>query len=133
MQVIANKHVLVMKFRWHYIVVVLFCLVFPACITSVFAQDSDIEDVEVMATEAEKMLYSPGGETELRYGSSSVVLSKDSASNLPNLTPARKPKELPAKPADKQNTSKEDEEDSILSFNVLYYIIQKYKLQDIVD
>jgi hypothetical protein len=122
-----------MKFRWHYILVVLFCLVSPACVTSVFAQDSDIEDVEVMATEAEKLLYSPGGETELRYGSSSAILSKDSASNLPNVNPARRVKEQPVKPADKQNASKEDEEDSILSFNVLYYIIQKYKLQDIVD
>jgi hypothetical protein len=35
-----------------------------------------------------------------------------------------------AKPAEKQ-PAKED--DSILTFNFLYYIIQKYKLQDIVD
>lgn len=32
-----------------------------------------------------------------------------------------------------ENQSKAEADDSILSFNFLYYIFQKYKLQDIVD
>ena len=35
------------------------------------------------------------------------------------------------KAADKQNSKSKD--DSILTFNFLYYIIQKYKLQDVID
>ena len=27
----------------------------------------------------------------------------------------------------------EDDDDSILSFNFLYYLVEKYKMQDIVD
>jgi hypothetical protein len=119
-----------MKIRGHQIRIVLLCLISLAGVTSVMAQDSDIEDVEVITTEADKMLYSPGGESELRYGSASsaVILTKDSISEVPATTANPTKKQAP-KPA----ASKEDEEDSILSFNLLYYIIQKYKLQDIVD
>lgn len=123
-----------MKLKWYHILVVFCCLISPAVVSSAYAQDTDIDDVEITRTEADKMLYSPGGEGELRYGASSVNLSKDSASNLPPAGTLRrsKPEPTATKPADKQNSSKEDE-DSIMSFNFLYYIIQKYKLQDIVD
>lgn len=40
----------------------------------------------------------------------------------------------PAAPAQpKQPTKSKEEDDSILSFNFLYYLIERYKLQDIVD
>ncbi len=57
-------------------------------------------------------------------------LLKDSAASIQKITVQR-----PAKPTT-ENTkpeSKQSSDDSILSFNFLYYIIQKYKLQDIVD
>jgi hypothetical protein len=38
-----------------------------------------------------------------------------------------------AKPDPEEEAKEEAEDDSILSFNFLYYIFQKYKLQDIVD
>jgi hypothetical protein len=57
--------------------------------------------------------------------------SKDSVRVSPVL-PGRLKPEQAAKPADKQPAPKQEDE-SILSFNFLYYIIQKYKLQDIVD
>lgn len=60
-------------------------------------------------------------------------------------SPTVKPK-LPPVPLQKQKTEKADQDkgtgsseaeeqtdESILSFNFLYYIIQKYKLQDIVE
>jgi hypothetical protein len=37
----------------------------------------------------------------------------------------------PVTPAKKQDEG--DEDDSILSFNFLYYLIERYKMQDIVD
>ena len=37
------------------------------------------------------------------------------------------------KPVEKNNEEEEKEDDSILSFNFLYYIFQKFKLSDIVD
>ncbi|MEO7992128.1 MAG: hypothetical protein ABI663_21430 [Chryseolinea sp.] len=58
------------------------------------------------------------------------ALLKDSAASIQKVITQR-----PAKPA-VENTkpeSKQSSDDSILSFNFLYYIIQKYKLQDIVD
>ena len=41
-------------------------------------------------------------------------------------------KPAPAVPKDERKTEHQDD-DSILSFNFLYYLIQKYKMQDIVD
>jgi hypothetical protein len=80
----------------------------------------------------EKIIYSPGEGSEplSTPGKSTVVVAKDSASFArPPVQKTIKPGEAP------KNTSKPKgaEDDSILSFNFLYYIIQKYKLQDIVD
>ncbi len=60
------------------------------------------------------------------------TLLKDSAASIQKIT-AQRP--APAKPATEniKPESKQSSDDSILSFNFLYYIIQKYKLQDIVD
>ena len=57
-------------------------------------------------------------------------LLKDSATAIQKITVQRpvKPTAESVKPESKQSS-----DDSILSFNFLYYIIQKYKLQDIVD
>ena len=36
-------------------------------------------------------------------------------------------------PEQSEKQSEKQKDDSILTFNFLYYIIQKYKLQDIID
>jgi hypothetical protein len=101
---------------------------------TVMAQDAGMSDVEVVdyrEAEGEKILLSPGGEGEVRYipkaassiRKDSVSVQAEGTSQKPRIEPA-------AKPTTKQ-PAKEDE--SILTFNFLYYIIQKYKLQDIVD
>ena len=120
----------------------------------VYGQDShfsdfDVTDSERDRLEREKILYSPGGEGEIRYIPARIdpkngnTTSKDSASattsqkpvTIPQVThptPAKiKPEGAPKSPA-KQQPPKEDD-DAILSFNFLYYIIQKYKLQDIIE
>jgi hypothetical protein len=50
---------------------------------------------------------------------------------IPQAQPKVKPEGAPKSPA-KQQPPKDDD-DAILSFNFLYYIIQKYKLQDIIE
>lgn len=37
------------------------------------------------------------------------------------------------RPAQKTTTKSKDDDDSILSFNFLYYLIERYKLQDIIE
>jgi hypothetical protein len=101
---------------------------------TVMAQDAGMSDVEVVdyrEADGEKILSSPGGEGEVRYIPKASSIRRDSVSVQAMEGPSQKPKIDPAaKPAGKQ-PAKED--DSILTFNFLYYIIQKYKLQDIVD
>lgn len=124
-----------MRFKLHHIFFTLCLGVSSLVVTTANAQSSGMQDVEIMPTENDKLLFSPGGEGETRFKAPVTIsgYGKDSVATIPNLTPARKSKpEQTSKPVEKPNTSKEDD-DSILSFNFLYYIIQKYKLQDIVD
>jgi hypothetical protein len=123
------------------------CFALLGSVTVSFAQEANASDYDVMDNEREKLekeriLYSPG-EGESRYIPKAVNTTtnpKDSASvsrpAAPVAVPARmkteaQAKEQPTRPHDKQHPPKDD--DSIMSFNFLYYIIQKYKLQDIVD
>lgn len=102
--------------------------------------DYENSDAERDRYERERIINSPG-EGEIRYiprnpnPQSPAVVAKTTSDTavsrpMPIAPPAVKP-EQPAKPPEKPVAQRED--DSILSFNFLYYIIQKYKLQDIVD
>lgn len=125
-----------MKIRFYQILL----LALPAFFTvgeNLFAQDAGMVDVELVDEwdnlESEKMLYSPG-EAAVHYYTPKAYNPpfKDSVANQLIETSAPKPRiEPPVKPMEKQPAKPED--DSILSFNFLYYIIQKYKLQDIID
>jgi hypothetical protein len=112
-----------------------------------FTQDSGLMDVEFSDSEKEKIdrdkIINSPGEADSRYSTKYTVTPKDSltgasvTSTSKAVTPAnslqiRKTEKIQAapKPAEKQNKAQDD---SILSFNFLYYIIEKYKLQDIVD
>lgn len=126
------------------------CLAGTAGLNIVQAQDNSNQDYEITETEREryerdKVIFSPGGEGETRYvgprgergGSSSGTLKQDT---LATTTTHAKPmpvvpairKEVPGKNPTKQVPPKQDD-DAILSFNFLYYIIQKYKLQEIME
>jgi hypothetical protein len=102
----------------------------------------EITESERERYEREKVMFSPGGEGEARYvaprtqptGSSSGA-PKDSIATATKqppaaVTPVRKV--VPGKNPIKQLPPKQ-EDDAILSFNFLYYIIQKYKLQQIIE
>ena len=132
-----------MKIKLHHIFLSLL-LTTPAFINTSFAQDAStnqdyqITDTEREKYERDKVIFSPGeGESRVTSKGSQVVsgpsTGKDSIVVAKPNTQIQKAKpEQPVKAAEKQQQQTKDD-DSILSFNFLYYIIQKYKLQDIVD
>jgi hypothetical protein len=133
-----------MKIKLHHILFTA-CLASTAFINYSYAQDGapdyEVTDSERDKLEKEKIMYSPG-EGDSRYSSKSATLtstttSKDSLATTakpvaPVVVPKTKTEPQP-KAAEKQPPQQPKDDDSILSFNFLYYIIQKYKLQDIVD
>jgi len=110
----------------------------PAVFFTAHAQDSPslVTDSYDTRSDGDRIIYLPGGEAEPSGGGNSKNLptpAKDSVSAIPQTTHriVKSPSEnLKPSQVNKQN---KDEDESILSFNFLYYIIQKYKLQDIVD
>jgi hypothetical protein len=127
-----------MKIQLHHILFLSF-IATTAVVSSSYAQDSNGADFEMTDPERDKLekdkiLYSPGeGENRYTPKASTQPTSRDSITvtrPIPVASPKVKP-EQPVKAAEKHHQPKDD--DSILSFNFLYYIIQKYKLQDIID
>jgi hypothetical protein len=127
-----------MKIQLHHILLLSF-IATTAVVSSAFAQDSNGAEFEMTDPERDKLekdriLYSPGeGENRYTPKAQTQTVSKDSiAVTRPAPAVSSKLKsEQPIKAVEKHHQPKDD--DSILSFNFLYYIIQKYKLQDIID
>jgi hypothetical protein len=111
-------------------------ILFFTVVGAAVAQDAGMSDVDVVDdrdhSDSEKIIYAPG-EAEVKFiPKASARIARDSAATHMSQTPQPKHKVEPgAKPTDKQPAKSED--DSILTFNFLYYIIQKYKIQDIID
>ncbi len=100
-------------------------------VEQVHAQDADPADTYEGNDEKEREpAYSPIEQLDQHHKTQPSSIVKDSAALATKLVIQR-----PAKPAAENSKpdSKQSSDDSILSFNFLYYIIQKYKLQDIVD
>jgi hypothetical protein len=137
-----------------YHIVSFICLAGTAGVTTAQAQDNVNQEYEITDSERERyerdrIIFSPGGEGETRYvaprteptGSTSGN-PKDSVSNTTRSTPVTATKaapilptgrkEVPGKNPTKAIPPKQDD-DAILTFNFLYYIIQKYKLQEIIE
>ncbi len=122
------------------------------CASDVNGQDASFGDYESTdndrdRSEGERILYSPG-EGELRHTPKNSTPASATGSSTVKDTPKEKEtesKQTPAPAKSKiESTSKSTEkapvvqpksngESEIPSFNFLYYIIQKYKLQDIID
>jgi hypothetical protein len=74
------------------------------------------------------------GEPEPRHKVAKDSLTNPSKSQATRaIRPSEANKAAVAKTDQEEDAKEEAEDDSILSFNFLYYIFQKYKLQDIVD
>ncbi|HZI23895.1 MAG TPA: hypothetical protein VFD46_02400 [Chryseolinea sp.] len=111
----------------------LLTVVAPYGIRTANAQDASFPGTEVddlgVDKENEKMMYSPG-ELDPAFRKAQTSTLKDSMA----LKPVARPTKVQTPDASKTPVKRPSEEDdSILSFNFLYYIFQKYKMQDIVD
>jgi hypothetical protein len=122
---------------YHIIFTLSLAIATPSGIVCINAQDAGYfnEGSNDDGDTKERPHYSPGGEGEsMTSGATRVhtpVLSRDSARTSPIRTLA-----IPTTSgadANKSAARQNDEDDSVLSFNFLYYIIRKYKLQDIMD
>ena len=112
--------------RWSQQIFFLTTFVLMSASMSVSAQDAGMSDVEILqgrAAESDKVVFTPGEDIQYVPHAPNKVLAKDSIALQMHDFPMQRAAEKPA--------PKKDE--SILTFNFLYYIIQKYKLQDIID
>jgi len=124
-----------MKIKLHHVLFTLsLAILTPAGIHSMQAQDASYPVLDSDDTEADKerdkVMYSPGEADPQLNNKIQLTVAKDSTASKPGTlrvikTPVEASKNS-AKPASQ-------EDDSILSFNFLYYLFEKYKLQDIVD
>ena len=100
-----------------------------AGVNILYAQDAGFpSDNTYQQTSEEKVVYSPGGEGDpIVTTHKATTTSRDSTATVrqqPRMNPAAEPTKV---------TRQAPDDDSVLSFNFLYYIIRKYKLQDIID
>jgi hypothetical protein len=101
-------------------------------------EEPSLIEAEAFRIDGERILSTPG-DTDFRYTVTKPaprVVAKDSVAVTPvsgnNTAKVKLEKQLPTHKPTVQKQSKE-EDDSIMSFHFLYYMIQKYKLQDIVE
>ena len=105
----------------------LFCTAVTA-----LAQDAGMSDVEVIDEhESADMAFTPGDELRFVPRANGAIEKKDSIMLQLHDFPMQRAAQKPVEKANEKQPAKKD--DSILTFNFLYYIIQKYKLQDIID
>lgn len=121
-----------MKIKLHHVLITFFLAVLsPAGILAVKGQDASYPIPESYDAEAdkerEKVMYSPGEADQLLNSKIQVSVPKDSTQSRTRV--------VRSQPEAPKNSSKpsSQEDDSILSFNFLYYLFEKYKMQDIVD
>jgi hypothetical protein len=98
------------------------------------AQDVSFPGTEVddlgVEKETEKMMYSPGELDPAFKKAQAGAISKDSI----GIKPVLRATKITAPDSSKTPVKRpSQDDDSILSFNFLYYIFQKYKMQDMVD
>ncbi|MEJ7643224.1 MAG: hypothetical protein WKF87_01400 [Chryseolinea sp.] len=102
----------------------------PEGVRSAMAQDGSysLPEDDEGELERERVIYAPGEADPSQNSKILYSASKDSAS----VRPARSSKpQAEAQKGSGKPASQED--DSILSFNFLYFIFEKYKMQDMVD
>lgn len=108
-----------------------------ASVSGVAAQDAGMSDLEAVdeatLSDNDKAAYVPGEEVRYIPRSNGKAPVRDSLMLHMHDFPMQQATMKPAdRPSEKQDAGKPKDE-SILTFNFLYYIIQKYKLQDIID
>lgn len=111
-------------------------LSFTTCETG-YAQEAGSPSFERYETDllttGEKILSTPGESIDpIKPNSTPVThVNKDSAVARSPVQPLAKA--IPVNKPQTEETEESGDDDSVLSFNFLYYLIERYKLQDIVD
>lgn len=121
--------------RWD-LHIVFFLLLIVLSTGTVRAQEAGMSDVKITdeadPLNSEKTAYTPGEEVRYIPSAPGNAADKDSVMlQIQDFPMQRATMKTPEKSNEKQPAKAKD--DSILTFNFLYYIIQKYKLQDIID
>lgn len=121
--------------RWDFHIVFFSVLILMSAGT-IQAQDAGMSDVEIVdehsPLDAEKTTYIPGEDVPYIPNAPAAAAEKDSVMlQIQDFPMQQATMKKPEKSSEKQSAKAKDE--SILTFNFLYYIIQKYKLQDIID
>ena|SRR5688572_13518908 len=115
-------------------ILILATLILLTVSADLVAQDAGMSDVEIAdereVSDGDKVSFTPGEDLGYVPRASLSTQSKDSIALQIHDFPMQRAAQ---KPADKSNEKQTKKDDSILTFNFLYYIIQKYKLQDIID
>ena len=100
---------------------------FPALDAATY--DSEAADKE---KEREKIIYSSSG-SEMEPQSIHKLQTPAVKDSLANRSSAHRNLKNGAEGSKNANKPSSHNDDSVLSFNFLYYLFEKYKLQDIVD
>ena len=116
-----------------YSMLALFCTAWG----TVCAQESGSPSFELYETElftpAEKNLSTPGESVDpIKPNTNPATPVKNDSSSV-RYPSQSLPKSAPIVKQPVEESQESEEDDSILSFNFLYYLIERYKLQDIVD
>ena len=120
------------------LVIVILTMLSPAYGQDAYEPEPSVIETEIIRIDGDRILTTPGEDPHYTPKSKvSPKIVKDSAtSTLPAVVgqsnKVKIEKHTPAPKATVQKHSKEEDE-SIMSFHFLYYMIQKYKLQDIVE
>lgn len=98
------------------------------------AQDAGMSELEVIDEPAhDKAAFVPGEEVRYIPQSAGRTQARDSLMLHMHDFPMQQATMKPAERSSDKQAAGKPKDDSILTFNFLYYIIQKYKLQDIID
>lgn len=122
-----------MRMKRHQILFVfLVCLISSFGVEEAYAQEASFPGTETedpeLYKERDKLMAAPGElDPAFRKTQSAASVLKDSVAFKPVLKTTKTPTLDASKQPAKQPSQ---EDDSILSFNFLYYIFQKYKLQE---
>ena len=127
--------ILTMKINLHHVLFVLLCSTMtPGGFLTLQAQDAsypipDSYDLEIERDRDRGVGVYTAGEFDPLLNTKNQVI-RDSLMARPAYNRTTR---TPLDESSNSSKSSTDDDDSILSFNFLYYLVEKYKMQDIVD
>lgn len=123
----AKQPGLIMKKKNSFLCAVVTFMLMSLVASTAAAQDSGSPNFDAYANDpAEQVFFMPGDSSQ------SIIAGKKDSSSVRKLSKRNVYKPAPVVPKEKDQSADADD-NSVLSFNFLYYLIQKYKMQDIVD